>query len=86
MWVVFAFGSALFAGITVPDRLHWWQTRAVLGHVRHIDRSLLALLLQSIPITKGNYRTADNPAFEVFYLEDTHGVIAGFSGNPPYEF
>lgn len=27
-----------------------------------------------------------NPVFEVFYLEDAHGVIADFSGNPPYEF
>lgn len=38
------------------------------------------------PIVKGNYQTADNPTFEVFYLEDPHGVIADFSGNPPYEF
>lgn len=32
------------------------------------------------------YQTADNPIFEVFYLEDPHGIIADFSGNPPYEF
>ena len=38
------------------------------------------------PIVKGQYQTADNPIFEVFYLEDPHGVIADFSGNPPYEF
>lgn len=38
------------------------------------------------PIVKGNHQTADNPAFEVFYLEDAHGVIADFSDNPPYEF
>ena len=38
------------------------------------------------PIVKGNYQTAENPAFAVFYLEDAHGVIADFSGNPPYEF
>ena len=38
------------------------------------------------PIVKGNYQTADNPTFEVFYLEDPHGIIADFSGNPPYEF
>ena len=38
------------------------------------------------PIVRGNYQSADNPAFEVFYLEDAHGVIADFSGNPPYEF
>lgn len=38
------------------------------------------------PIVKGQYQTADNPIFEVFYLENPHGVIADFSGNPPYEF
>lgn len=38
------------------------------------------------PIVKGQYQTADNPIFEVFYLDEAHGVIADFSGNPPYEF
>ena len=38
------------------------------------------------PIVKSQYQTADNPIFEVFYLEEPHGVIADFSGNPPYEF
>lgn len=38
------------------------------------------------PIVKGQYQTADNPIFEVFYLENPHGVIADFSGNAPYEF
>ena len=38
------------------------------------------------PIVKGQYQTADNPIFEVFYLDNAHGVIADFSGNPQYEF
>ena len=38
------------------------------------------------PIVKGQYQTADNPIFEVFCLENPHGVIADFSGNPPCEF
>ena len=40
------------------------------------------------PIVKGQYHTADNPIFEVFYLEDAKAVIADFSGNPPktYQF
>ena len=38
------------------------------------------------PLIKGLYQTADNPIFEVFYLDDPHGVIADFSGNPPYIF
>ena len=38
------------------------------------------------PIVKGQYGEAANPLFEVFYLDNAHGVIADFSGNPPYEF
>lgn len=38
------------------------------------------------PIVRGQYQTADNPIFEVFYLADPHGVIADFSGEPPYTF
>lgn len=38
------------------------------------------------PIVKSQYQTADNPIFEVFYIKDPHGVIADFSGEPPYEF
>jgi uncharacterized pyridoxamine 5'-phosphate oxidase family protein len=38
------------------------------------------------PIVKGQYKTADNPIFEVFYLENGKAVIADFSGNPPAEY
>lgn len=38
------------------------------------------------PIVKSQYGEATNPIFAVFYLEDAHGLIADFSGNPPYEF
>lgn len=38
------------------------------------------------PIVHSQYQTADNPIFEVFYLEDAKAVIADFSGNPPKEF
>lgn len=37
-------------------------------------------------IVKGQYKTASNPIFEVFYLDNAHGVICDFTGNPPYEF
>ena len=49
------------------------------------DKAIKEAALEN-PIVRGNYQSADNPAFEVFYLEDAHGVIADFSGNPPYEF
>lgn len=38
------------------------------------------------PIVKGQYQSADNPIFEVFYLTEAHAVIADFSGNPPKEY
>lgn len=38
------------------------------------------------PIVKSQYHTADNPIFEVFYLDNPHGQISDFSGNPPYQF
>lgn len=40
----------------------------------------------SNPIVKGQYKTADNPIFEVFYLENAEATIADFSGNPPKKF
>lgn len=38
------------------------------------------------PIVKGQYGEATNPIFQVFYLAEPHGVIADFSGDPPYAF
>lgn len=38
------------------------------------------------PIVKSQYQTADNPIFEVFYLENAKAVIADFSGDPPKEY
>lgn len=38
------------------------------------------------PIVQGQYQTAENPIFEVFYLDGATAVIADFSGNPPKEY
>jgi len=38
------------------------------------------------PIVKGQYQTADNPIFKVFYLKNVKAVIADLSGNPPKEY
>lgn len=38
------------------------------------------------PIVKGQYQTAENPIFEVFYLANAKAVLADFSGNPPAEY
>ena len=38
------------------------------------------------PIVKGQYKNAENPIIEVFYLDNAKAVIADFSGNPPREY
>lgn len=38
------------------------------------------------PIVQGQYQTADNPIFEVFYLEGAKAIIADFSGEAPKEY
>ena len=38
------------------------------------------------PIVKGQYQSANNPIFVVFYLEGAKAVLADFSGNPPREY
>ena len=38
------------------------------------------------PIVKGQYQSADNPIFEVFYLDNAKAVIADFGGQPPREY
>lgn len=40
-------------------------------------------LCLEIPLVKDIYQSADNPIFEVFYLDEAEAVIADFSGNPP---
>ena len=37
-------------------------------------------------IVKSQYQSAENPIFEVFYLDDAKAVIADFSGNPPKKY
>ena len=38
------------------------------------------------PIVKSQYSSPDNPIFEVFCIEDAHGVIADLSGRAPFTF
>lgn len=49
------------------------------------NRAVKEMCMQN-PIVKGQYGQADNPIFEVFYLEGAHAVIADFSGEPPREY
>jgi uncharacterized pyridoxamine 5'-phosphate oxidase family protein len=43
-------------------------------------------IIENNGLVKSLYQTAENPIFEIFYLEDAKAVIADFSGNPPAEY
>jgi uncharacterized pyridoxamine 5'-phosphate oxidase family protein len=54
------------------------------GKVTFIDDlALKAKIQDSSPLVKSIYKTPDNPAFELFWLDEAKAVIADFSGNPP---
>ena len=50
------------------------------------DNKAVKEMCMTNPIIKGQYQSADNPIFEVFYLADAQAVIADFSGQPPKEY
>lgn len=50
------------------------------------DNRAVKEMCMTNPIVKGQYQTADNPIFEVFYLNEAKAVIADFSGNPPKSY
>lgn len=50
------------------------------------ETALKERVLNSHPLVKSIYLTADNPIFEVFYFEGGEAVISDFSGNPPRRF
>lgn len=45
-------------------------------------------ILDTVPMLKGLYKSADNPIFKVFYMEHGTAAINDFTPNPPrtYEF
>lgn len=70
--------------ICISDNIYTWlrlNGRAVFENNRAVKEACM-----DNPIVKGQYETADNPIFEVFYIQEPHGVIADFSGKPPYTF
>jgi len=50
------------------------------------DLELKARIQDASPIVKSIYKTPENPAFEIFYLDGAVAIIADFSGNPPQTF
>lgn len=50
------------------------------------DMEIKKAVFENSELVKSVYQTAENPIFEVFYLEDAKASIADFSGNPPAEY
>jgi uncharacterized pyridoxamine 5'-phosphate oxidase family protein len=50
------------------------------------DLSIKKKIVESHDLLKTLYKTAENPIFEIFYLENAKAVISDFSGNPPKEY
>ena len=50
------------------------------------DRAVKERVLDTQPLIKGIYGSADNPVFTSICLEHGEYVIADFSGNPPKEY
>lgn len=47
------------------------------------DISIKENILEASELVKSIYKTADNPAFEAFYLDEATATISDFSGQPP---
>lgn len=47
------------------------------------DLALKAKVQEQNALVKSIYQTPDNPAFEIFYLDQAIATIADFSGTPP---
>lgn len=47
------------------------------------DLEIKKAIIEARPLVKSLYQTAENPIFEIFYLDEANAVIADFSGNPP---
>ncbi|HNY76922.1 MAG: pyridoxamine 5'-phosphate oxidase family protein [Sedimentisphaerales bacterium] len=66
------------------DSFSWLRLRGKV--VFSNDPALKARIQDASPIVKSIYQTPDNPAFEIFYLDEATATIADLSGNPPQTF
>ena len=47
------------------------------------DLTIKGKIIEKNALVKSIYQTADNPIFEIFYLEHGTAIMADFSGQPP---
>ena len=58
-------------------------TVRVAGNVTFVDDiNIKQKLMDKLPGIKSRYQSADNPIFEVFYIEHGEAIIFDFSGQP----
>jgi uncharacterized pyridoxamine 5'-phosphate oxidase family protein len=50
------------------------------------DLDIKRKIIEGSDLVRSIYKTAENPIFEIFYLDEAKAVIADFSGNPPREY
>ena len=50
------------------------------------DMQTKEMIIENCPLVKMGYKTADNPIFEVFYIEHGEAIMSDFSANPAEEF
>ena len=50
------------------------------------DLAIKEKVQEASDLVKSIYKTADNPVFEVFYLNEASATISDFSGQPPQTF
>ena len=50
------------------------------------DMEIKKTIIENSELLKSLYQTADNPIFEIFYLEEAKATIANLSGEPPKEY
>jgi uncharacterized pyridoxamine 5'-phosphate oxidase family protein len=57
------------------------------GKVKFVyDPGIKTRVFNCSDMVKSMYKSAENPIFEVFYLDEAKAVVYDFSGNPPKEF
>lgn len=50
------------------------------------DMDIKSKIIDNNELVRSIYQTPDNPAFEIFYIDEATATIADFSGNPPQSF
>ena len=66
---------------TMSPKFEWLRLNGKVKFINDLD--IKNKIIENSPLVKSIYKTADNPTFEAFYIENWKAVIANFSGNPP---